>query len=363
MKSMRILALDIGSGTEDILLYDDSKTIENCVKMVLPSPSLVYSRKVGCSTKLHMDLFIKGDTIGGGEFAKALKRHLERGFRVFMTEAAAYSIRNRLDEVRNMGFQVVPDDPPPNFKGETFTIQEVNISRLQTFLEEFEEDLSDLTAVAVAVQDHGIPEGEFSNRRFRMNTMMKRLMDSSRLENLLYIDHEIPERFVRMRSAAEAARSQLPGTSVFVMDTSAAAILGCLEDPKVKGARTALLVNVGNEHVTAAITSRRKVLAVLEHHTSILKAARLESLLQAFMKGMVDGEAVFEDGGHGAFYMHGGRDIPKIDVVAVTGPYRAKLKGRIDAYFAAPGGDMMMTGPIGLVRAAKAARRNPSGGA
>ncbi|MEM3018566.1 MAG: DUF1786 family protein, partial [Candidatus Bathyarchaeia archaeon] len=338
---MRILAVDIGSGTEDILLYDDSKNIENCVKLVLPSPSLVYSRRVGYSTKLRMDLFIKGDTIGGGEFARALKRHLEKGLGVFITEAAAYSIRNRLDEVGSMGFQVVSDDPPPGFKGETLTIQEVNISRLQTFLGDFEEDLSDLTAVAVAVQDHGIPEGELSNRRFRMKTMTERLMDSSRLESLLYSDREIPGRFVRMRSAADAVRSQLPGISTFVMDTSTAAILGCLEDLRVKAARTALLVNVGNEHVTAAITSGRKVLGVLEHHTSILKAARLESLLKAFMKGRVDDDAVYEDGGHGAFYMHKRSKIPKINVVAVTGPHRSRLRGRIDAYFAAPGGDMM----------------------
>ena len=44
---MKILALDIGAGTEDIMLYDNSKeNIENCIKMVLPTPSLVYADKV-----------------------------------------------------------------------------------------------------------------------------------------------------------------------------------------------------------------------------------------------------------------------------------------------------------------------------
>ena len=32
---MKILAIDIGAGTEDVLLYDDEKSsVENCIKMV-----------------------------------------------------------------------------------------------------------------------------------------------------------------------------------------------------------------------------------------------------------------------------------------------------------------------------------------
>lgn len=352
---MRILALDVGSGTEDVLLYDDSRTIENCVKMVLPSPSLVCSRKIGYFTKLRSDLFIRGDTIGGGQFVQALRKHLSNNLRVFITERVAYSIRNKLDEVRADGFQVVSwEDPPPDFKGETLDIQEINISSLQAFLGRFEEDLADLAAVAVAVQDHGVPENNLSNRRFRMDTMRKRLIDRTRLESLAYSDGEVPDQFIRMRSAARVARSQLPGIPVFLMDTSIAAILGCLEDPKVRSARTALLANIGNEHVTAAIVARRKVLAMFEHHTGILKTTRLESLLKAFIKGRVDDDAVFEEGGHGAFCTQEPKKPPKIDIVAVTGPNRARLqRSRINAYFVAPGGDMMMTGPMGLVTATK----------
>jgi len=33
---MRILAVDIGTGTQDILLFDSSKRVENCVKMIMP---------------------------------------------------------------------------------------------------------------------------------------------------------------------------------------------------------------------------------------------------------------------------------------------------------------------------------------
>jgi uncharacterized protein (DUF1786 family) len=70
------------SCTEDILLYDDQKkSVENCVKMVLPSPSQVFVAKGREATRLCKDLFIKGDIIGGGAFSFALREHIEKGLR------------------------------------------------------------------------------------------------------------------------------------------------------------------------------------------------------------------------------------------------------------------------------------------
>ena len=57
---MKILALDIGAGTQDILLYDDEKkSVENCIKIVLPSPSQILAAKVREATQLCQDLYIK----------------------------------------------------------------------------------------------------------------------------------------------------------------------------------------------------------------------------------------------------------------------------------------------------------------
>src|SRR5712691_990290 len=33
----RVLAIDVGAGTQDILIYESDKTPENCFKLVLPS--------------------------------------------------------------------------------------------------------------------------------------------------------------------------------------------------------------------------------------------------------------------------------------------------------------------------------------
>jgi uncharacterized protein (DUF1786 family) len=44
---MKILAIDIGAGTQDILLFDSNKKIENCISLVLPTPSKFISEKLG----------------------------------------------------------------------------------------------------------------------------------------------------------------------------------------------------------------------------------------------------------------------------------------------------------------------------
>ena len=35
----KILAIDIGAGTQDVLLYDAQLTPENCISMILPTPT------------------------------------------------------------------------------------------------------------------------------------------------------------------------------------------------------------------------------------------------------------------------------------------------------------------------------------
>ena len=103
---MKVLAIDIGAGTSDILLYDDQKqSIENCIKMVLPSPSLVYATRVRKATQRGHDLFLKGNIIGGGALTSALRRHLKQGLRVLMTKNAAYTVRNLLEQVMDLGIR------------------------------------------------------------------------------------------------------------------------------------------------------------------------------------------------------------------------------------------------------------------
>ena len=43
---MRILAIDVGTGTQDILLFDTDLQPENCFKLVVPSPTMMVARTV-----------------------------------------------------------------------------------------------------------------------------------------------------------------------------------------------------------------------------------------------------------------------------------------------------------------------------
>ena len=82
-KRMRILCIDIGTGTQDILLYDPSKEIENCVQMVMPSPTEIVARRVSDDTSARHTLLLTGVTMGGGPGAWAVEAHIKEGFDVY----------------------------------------------------------------------------------------------------------------------------------------------------------------------------------------------------------------------------------------------------------------------------------------
>ena len=352
---MKILAIDIGAGTEDILLYDDTKnSIENCIKLVLPSPTLQYAEKVKTLTQQEIDLFIKGDTIGGGSLSFAIKNHIQCNLKVYMTENAAYTLRNNLEQVKKMGIELVTNSELDGFKGEILVLEEININKLYSLLKFFGEPFSDIEYVAIAVQDHGVFPEKMSNREFRINKLKEMLERNPRPEEFAFTENEIPEYYPRMKSAVDASKRQLPNAKVIVMDTSPDAVIGCLMDPIVKNLDSILAVNVGNGHTMAAIITNGEVTGVLEHHTKLLDSKKIEKLLKDFADGKLNNNKIFEDNGHGVFYLKKPSGYSKIEKIVVTGPNRRILEGTsLDVHFATPGGDVMMSGPIGLVEATK----------
>ena len=352
---MKILAIDIGAGTEDVLLYDDEKSsIENCIKMVLPSPCLIFAEKVRTSTQKRHDLLIKGDTIGGGPLSHSLKKHIESNLKVYMTEHAAYTIRNNLKQIKKIGIEIVPDSGLEDFEGETLVLEEVNIDKLHSLLKFFGEPFSDIKYVAIAVQDHGVFPEKMSNRAFRINKLKEMLEKNPRPEELAFTENEIPEYYPRMKSAVDSSKRQLPNAKVLVMDTSPDAIIGCLMDPAIVHLDSVLAVNVGNGHTMAALIINGEITGVLEHHTRLLNSKKIERLLKDFTDGKLKNKQIFEDNGHGLFYLKKPPGYSKIEKIVVTGPNRKILKDTsLDVHFATPGGDVMMSGPIGLVEATK----------
>ena len=165
-------------------------------------------------------------------------------------------------------------------------------------------------------------------------------------ESFVYTREEIPPYFKRMHGIARSAYKQ-SNCEVLLMDTAFAAILGCMEE-----SASALFVNVGNSHTLAALIREKKILGLLEHHTGCLTTDKLDELLTRFQRGAVSSSEVLEDGGHGAVVLPEYR-IESCEEIIVTGPNRGLLeKSSLNVRFAAPHGNMMLTGPFGLVKGA-----------
>lgn len=97
---MKLLAIDVGMGTQDILLYDSQENIENCFKMVLPSQTRIIARRIIEETCSKKDIVLTGETMGGGPCYAAVKKHLEANLAVFATEKAALTLNDDLEKTR-----------------------------------------------------------------------------------------------------------------------------------------------------------------------------------------------------------------------------------------------------------------------
>ena len=289
------------------------------------------------------DVYIHGDTIGGGSLARAISAHMKKGYRVVMEEAAAYSIRNDLDEVGSMGIR---SGASPNPEHSRSLRSERSISLLlKDFLPHFGEDLA-VDVIAIAVQDHGVSPKGVSDRVFRFEKAEAMLRKDNRPESFHFTEDTIPDYYLRMRSAVKAVRRTFPGP-VLVMDTAFSAILGCLDE--VTG--PSLVANAGNGHTIAALLIDGRIEGLYEHHTHELTPKGWRVISDRFARGELSSKEVYEANGHGAVTL---KPYPGKVPVVVTGPNRDLFRGTsMEFVFAAPGGNTMMTGPMGLIKAAR----------
>jgi uncharacterized protein (DUF1786 family) len=337
----RILAMDIGGGTQDILLYEEGKPPENCVQMVLPSPTQLAARKIAAATALKKNIFLSGNTMGGGPCSWAVEKHLRAGLKVYATETAALTLHDNLDGVRKSGVRIT--DHPPKGAVE-IPLRDVHLPALRRAFKPFQISLPQ--AFAVAVQDHGFnPRG--SNRRFRFQYWENFLQAGGNLTDLIYFDP--PPCMTRML----AVQKDMPGAAV--MDTCAAAVWGVLCDPAVaeKLEEGLVALNLGNQHTLGALVRQNRVWGIFEHHTGRMTPEKLEAFLSRFPRKALTNDEIFRDRGHGCAYHPGYSRKKGFRFVAVTGPRRSLAEG-LGCYPAAPHGNMMLAGCFGLVAALKA---------
>lgn len=337
---MKILAIDVGMGTQDILLYDSAQCIENNIKMVLPSQTQIIARRIGRATGSGRDIFLAGTTMGGGPSGKAVREHIRAGLKVYAEERAALTLHDNLGKVTQMGVILVDAGSTVPEGVERIDMRDVDTGAIGAALELFESQLP--RDFAVAVQDHG-EAPDMSNRVFRFRHFRELLEQGGELERFAYLDR-VPAHLSRMRAVMDTLKQH--GNSVLLMDTGPAAICGALN-----GYRDGpvVAVNIGNGHTLAAVVNGNRMLALFEHHTRSVDAPKLDDLIRRLCDGELDFEEVFNDGGHGC-HIREAVGLGNIRSVIVTGPNRNVMADSgLDVEYAAPHGDMMLTGCFGLV--------------
>ncbi|MCK5318639.1 MAG: hypothetical protein KAJ55_12045, partial [Anaerolineales bacterium] len=96
-----VLTVDIGTGTQDIFLFREGLDLENGLKLVMPSPTMMVREKIQEATRLGEDILLTGVTMGGGPSHWAAEAHLEQGHRVFATPDAAQTFNDDLEWVEH----------------------------------------------------------------------------------------------------------------------------------------------------------------------------------------------------------------------------------------------------------------------
>lgn len=334
-----VLAIDVGTGTQDIFLSGFSKDVENSPQMILPSPTVLIGWKIDEAANTGKDIFLNGFTMGGGPSSMAIKHALKNGVTVFAKADAAKTVDDDLDKVRSLGIEIVEEQPAGSVE---IFMTDVMFDSIKRSLSIFGVNIENCQ-LAIAVQDHGQAPKDMSDRKFRFEHLGK-LIGSSTLLRSIYTADNVPGYLTRLKSVLEASP-----VKTSVMDTGVAAILGALEDPMVGKARDKVIVNIGNGHTLAVSMKGGRVVGLFEHHTSSLSGEKLDDFLHRLIDGRVTNREVFDDGGHGAYVTE---SIPIDSLVAVTGPRRRLISdSRLSPYFAAPYGDMMLSGCFGLLRA------------
>lgn len=342
---MQILCLDIGSGTQDVLLLNTTQPLENAIQLVLPAPTVLVANGIREATKRGDSILLTGDTMGGGACTQALKAHLESGLAVYAVPRAAATFNDDLEQITSWGVKIISPDEAKRLKTEaTVLMQDINIKALRKALFDWSIIL-DPDLVGVAVLDHGIANPEESQRLSRFRYLERLLKKNNNLEALIFTPEDLPSHFTRMQAVVRSLHSKAP---LVLMDTGAAAVLGASLDKIVAAHPHRLAINLGNSHTIAFLLLSAQILGLFEHHTKQLTVAKLEAYLEKFLVGDLSLIEVWQDGGHGSLTIEKGQN----PFLAATGPQSSLLaSSRLNPYFAAPYGNAMLAGCFGLVKA------------
>ena len=346
---MRILAIDVGTGTQDILLFDSDQPIENALQLIMPSPTQIAAGRIRRATENGRPVFLTGVIAGGGPCHWALEDHLRTGGRAFATPKAATTFDDDLDNVQRMGVELVSEDEARALDAEKIELRDLDLNAIRSALAEFDVDTA-FDGLALGCLDHGAAPPGYSDRLFRFDHLRRVVEERNDLRAFAFLPGELPEYLTRARTLLDSVDVDAP---LVFLDTGPAAALGALQDLVVAKNDEQLILNLGNMHALAFHVKGTRILSLYEHHTGELTSEQIEDFTERLLAGTLAHEDIFSSKGHGAYYADGAsvhdRETDR-PLIAVTGPQRGKLRGsRLDPYFAVPHGDMMVSGCFGLL--------------
>ena len=135
---MKILAIDVGTGTQDILLFDSTRAVENAVQLVMPAPTVIAAQRVRNATAARSSVVFTGVNMGGGPVTGALSDHIAAGLSAFATSSAAVTFDDDLDVVRRMGVVIVSQEEADRLPAAPVRLADVDLLMVQRALEAFE---------------------------------------------------------------------------------------------------------------------------------------------------------------------------------------------------------------------------------
>jgi len=344
---VRILAIDIGAGTQDILIWDSSRS--EYYKLVAKAPTRILAEKILTS---QGDLLITGDTMGGGPVVEAIKRAASERT-VLMTARAAGTIHHDPERVRALGVQIIEEELAEAKKGDPslthITLGDVFPRQLEILLGYMGVEFS-FDYLLIAVQDHGIPPVGVSAIDFRHQIFRQILERHPYPEAFLLKPSELPDYLARMKNTMERCR-EIPAAEYYIMDTGMAAILGASRDQAARRTKRILVLDIATSHTLGAVLSEQELMGFFEYHTQAIDPGRLERMMVELAEGRISHEKIRAEGGHGA-YLRAKIGLSSLEAMIATGPRRDLVHSLPYPFImGAPLGDNMMTGTAGLLEA------------
>ena len=107
---MKILAVDIGTGTQDIYLYNSNLDMENNFKLVVPSPTMIIHRQIKQATAQRSADPVDRSDHGRRTQHWAVEAHLRAGLPVYATPELPGRSMMTWMRCRRWGLTLVSED-------------------------------------------------------------------------------------------------------------------------------------------------------------------------------------------------------------------------------------------------------------